>query len=162
MIDICRRQVLHLLLGDVEPDSVLDSGHGADRDGDFLASPKVPFLEEHMGYPVIAGIGKEAPHPPDFTVDGVDTITGPHLYLTLRNNVSDDHSPVYRLGADVDEIARAGGCVCLATFVYQGVAQEATAVGTFDHVAFLGAVKPVEFRTRTAQPDFANRSVDQV
>jgi len=115
-----------------------------------------------MGYAVIAGIGEEAPHPPDLTVDGMDTITGPHLYLTLRNNVSDDHSPVYRLGADVDEIARAGGCVCLATFVYQGVAQEATAVGAFDHVAFLGAVQLVEFRARAAQPDFATRRVDQV
>ena len=122
----------------------------------------MPFPEEHVGYPVIAGIGEETPHPPDFTVDGVDTITGPDLYLALRNNVSDDHSPVYRLGADVDEIARAGGCVCRATFVYQGVAQEATAVGTFDHVAFLGAVKPVEFRARTAQPDFATRGLDQV
>ena len=121
----------------------------------------MPFPEEHVGYPVIAGIGEETLHPPDLTVDGVDTITRPHLYLTLRNNVSDDHPPVYRLGADVDEIARAGRCVCLATFVYQGVAQEATAVGTFDHVAFLGAVQLVEFRARTAQPDFATRSVEQ-
>ena len=115
-----------------------------------------------MGYLVIAGVGEETPHPPDLTVDGMDTITWAHLYLTLRNDVSDDHSPVYRLGADVDEITRAGRCVCRAAFVYQGVAQEATAVGAFDHVAFLGAVQLAEFRARAAQPEFATRSVDQV
>ena len=115
-----------------------------------------------MGHPVIAGVGEEAPHPPDLTIDGMDTVTGPHLYLTVRDNVLDDHSPVHRLGADVDEVARAGGCVCLAIGVNQGVAEEATAIGAFDHVVFLGAVKPVELRAGTAQPDFADRILDQV
>jgi len=32
-------QILHLLLGDVEPDSFGHPGHGADRDGDLLAPP---------------------------------------------------------------------------------------------------------------------------
>ena len=122
----------------------------------------MPLLEQHMGHPVIAGIGEEALHPPDLTIDGMDTVTGPHLYLTLRNNVLGDHSPVYRLAADVDELPRADGCVCLATAVYQCVAEEAAAVGAFHHVAFLGAVKLVELRARTAQRDFAGRSLDQV
>lgn len=38
-LSVGRWQVLHLLLGQVEPDPVLDLGHRADRDGDFLASP---------------------------------------------------------------------------------------------------------------------------
>src|SRR6266516_7520519 len=36
MIDVHRRQVLYVPLGDVEPDTVLDAGHGTDRDGHLL------------------------------------------------------------------------------------------------------------------------------
>jgi hypothetical protein len=50
------RQVLHLLLGQVEPDPVLDLSHRAGRDGDFPASPQMPFPEQHVGHPVVARI----------------------------------------------------------------------------------------------------------
>jgi hypothetical protein len=54
-----------------------------------------------MGHAVIAQIDEEAHHPPDLTIDGVDTATGPHLNLTLRNDVLDDHPPVYRVWHDL-------------------------------------------------------------
>ena len=55
VIDVPRRQVLHLLLGEVEPDTVVvdllngivvDLGDGADRDGYFLAAEQMPLLQE--------------------------------------------------------------------------------------------------------------------
>ena len=45
VIDVHGRQVLHLLSGDVELDTVVDPSHGADRDSHFLAAPQVPLLE---------------------------------------------------------------------------------------------------------------------
>src|SRR5580700_6940530 len=86
-----RWQILYLLLGDVEPDPVIDPGHGADRDGDFLASPQVPLREQHMGHPPIPRADVEALHPADLTVDGMDRVPGPHLYLTQRDDVLEDH-----------------------------------------------------------------------
>ena len=47
-------------LSQVEPDTVVDSGDGADRDGYFLAAPQVPFLEKHVGHVVVAGIDDES------------------------------------------------------------------------------------------------------
>src|ERR1017187_792493 len=37
-IDVHRRQILHLLLGEVEPDAVIDPHDGGDRDRPFLAA----------------------------------------------------------------------------------------------------------------------------
>src|SRR6516165_10567071 len=85
-----RRQARHLPLGHVEADPVLDSGHGADGDGDFLAPPQVPFAEQHVGHTVIAGMDEEALHPPYLAVQGMDRIAGGHLYLAHRNDVLDD------------------------------------------------------------------------
>jgi len=42
VMDVHRRQVLHLLLGDAEPDTVIDPGHYADGDSHFLAAPQGP------------------------------------------------------------------------------------------------------------------------
>src|ERR1019366_427119 len=72
MIDVHRRQLLHLVLGDAEPDTVVDSGHGADRDSYLLAAPQMPLLEQHMGYPVVARIDDEPLDKPDRAVGGVD------------------------------------------------------------------------------------------
>jgi hypothetical protein len=48
VVDADGWQVLDLLFGQVEPDTGVDPGYGADRDGDFLAAEEVPFLEEHV------------------------------------------------------------------------------------------------------------------
>ena len=104
-----------------------------------------------MAHPVIARVDEEALHPPDLPIDGMDTVTGAELYLAPRDNVLNDRSPVYRLGAyaGAEEIARAGWCV----FLNAGGAHK---------VPFLSAIELVELRARTAQPDFPGRSLDQV
>jgi hypothetical protein len=56
MIDVHRWQGLHVVLAEVEPNAVLDTGHSADRDGHLLAPPEVPLLEEHVGDMVVAGL----------------------------------------------------------------------------------------------------------
>ena len=81
------RQVLHLLLGQVEPDPVLHLGHRAGRDGDFLFAPQMPFSEQHVGHPVVARIDLATMHPPDLTVEGMDGLIVLDVCLTQRNNV---------------------------------------------------------------------------
>ena len=44
VIDVHGRQVLYLLLGDVEADPVIDTRHGSDWDSDLLATPQVALL----------------------------------------------------------------------------------------------------------------------
>ncbi len=164
-------QVPHLVLGEVEPDSDVHPGYGGDGDGDFLAAPQVPLLEQHVGHPVVTRIDEEALHPPDLAVDGVDRVTGPHLVLTQRNNVF-DHRPAVSWrghGAGVDELSRAADAgECLATdAVCQARAEDATDVadaliGCVQDLALLRMVKLVELRERAAQPDLAVRRLGQV
>src|SRR5579859_6836401 len=73
VIDVHRRQVMHLLLRHAEPDTILDASHGADRDRHLLAAPQVPLLEEHVGHAMIAGIDDESLDPANFSVLGVDS-----------------------------------------------------------------------------------------
>jgi len=90
VIDVRGRKVLHLLPGDVEPDSVLDPGHGADRDGDLPAPPQMPLPDQHVGNPVVVRIDEQAPHPPDLTIESMNVVTGTHLCSTRRDNLLDD------------------------------------------------------------------------
>src|SRR5580693_3060634 len=85
-----RRQVLHLLLGEVEPDPVVDPSHGTDRDGDFLAPPNMPLLEQNVGHLVVARIDHEAMHLSDGAVEGTDMIAVTQVCLTQRDRVVDD------------------------------------------------------------------------
>ncbi len=57
MINVHGRQVLYLLLGDVEPDAVVDARHRADRDRDFPAAPQVSLLEKDVGHVAGARVG---------------------------------------------------------------------------------------------------------
>ena len=100
------RQILHLLLGEVEPDSFVDRGHGTHRDGDFLMAPQMPLLEQHMGHLLVVRIDDESQHLPDFAVDGMDTLAGTQLCLAHRDDVLRDRAHmVSQAGAD----AHAGG-----------------------------------------------------
>jgi hypothetical protein len=89
-MDVDGRQVLHLLLGDVEPDAVVDAGDRADRDGHFLASPQMPLLEEHMGHMVVSRVDDQALDPPDIAVGGVDVLVPAHGHLAQRDLVLGD------------------------------------------------------------------------
>ena len=90
-----RRQFSYLFLGEVEADAGVDPSHGADGDGDFLAAPQMPLLEQYVGHLVIALVDQEALHPPDLTIDGVDPFPRPHLVLTRRKNVFCECGPPF-------------------------------------------------------------------
>lgn len=59
VIAIHGRQVLHLLLGDVEPDTVVEPSYFVERDSHFLVTPQVPLFEEHVGHLVGARVDAE-------------------------------------------------------------------------------------------------------
>jgi hypothetical protein len=63
-----RRQVGYLRLCEVEPNVVVNLGHGTDRDGDLLLAPQVPFVEEDVGYLVVTGVDHEPTDVSDGTV----------------------------------------------------------------------------------------------
>jgi hypothetical protein len=90
VIDVHGRKALDLLPGDVKPDSVLDRGHGADRDGDLLAPPHTPFPEQHVGDLAVVRIDEQALDPPDFTIESMDAVAGTHLCFTRRDDLLDD------------------------------------------------------------------------
>ncbi len=74
MADVYGWQVLHVLLGDVELDAVLDVGHSADRDGHFSAAPQMPLLQEHVGYVLVGRVDDESLDSPDVAVGGMDVL----------------------------------------------------------------------------------------
>src|ERR1700745_1133360 len=76
-----RGGVFHLLPGEIEHDPVRHVGDGANRDSDFLAPPQVPFLEQHMGHPVVTPVDDDPLHLPDLTIDGMDVFTMAKLCL---------------------------------------------------------------------------------
>src|ERR1039458_1905753 len=74
-------QVLHLELGDVEPDTAVDAGHGADGDGYFLAAPQVPLLEQHVGYVVVAGVDDEPLDLADVAIGSMHALAAARRHL---------------------------------------------------------------------------------
>ena len=68
-------EVVDLLFRQVEPDAVVDSRDGTDRDRNLFAAPEVAFLEEHVRHPAIRG-DDEALYPPDVAVGDVLSIAG--------------------------------------------------------------------------------------
>ena len=160
------RQVLHLLLGDVEPDSFVDRGHGTDRDGDFPPAPQMPLLEHHMGHLLVVRIDDESQHLPDFAVGGMDMLAGTQLCLAHRDDVVLDRARmVSQAGAD----GRAGGRTAdsHAADVTEAldrlrVAVSAAVLVAFRQVDFLRGLELLEFREGTAQADVVGRHVDQL
>jgi len=156
---VSRWQVSHLFLGEIEPDSGVGLGHGADGDGYFPAPPKMPLLEQHVSHPAIARANDETLHPPDLAIDGMDSVAGSHLCLTDRDNVFDYRPRMFGHGADADELGGAadGGVCGVAGALFQEAADEIIVTGhrALDQVDLLGVVELVELRECTAQPDFA-------
>jgi hypothetical protein len=82
-----RRQVLYLPPGDAEPDAAVEPGHRVERDGDVLATPPVPFPEQHVGHLAAARVDQETADLPDVAVDGVDVVAAVLRYLALGDDV---------------------------------------------------------------------------
>jgi hypothetical protein len=86
-IDVEGRQLLCVALRDVQADAVVDCGHGADRNSDFLAAPQMALLKEDMGYVVITRIENKPVDSPDGAVRGIDPLISSHLHLVQRDRV---------------------------------------------------------------------------
>ena len=138
-------QILHLLLGDVEPDSFGGPGHGADRDGDLLAPPQMALLEQHVGHVMIARVDEEPLDLADLAVHGMDVVTGTDLCFTHGDDVLD-------------------GDPCQVRYARGGAARRGgdPRAAAFHHLFLLGGIEFVELGDGAAQPDFARRGADQV
>ena len=80
-IDVHGRQVLRLLLGDIELDDVHDPSDGADRNGHFPAAEQMPLLQQHVAHVVVARVDDKPLDPPDLAVGGIDALSAAHADL---------------------------------------------------------------------------------
>ena len=90
VIHVHGRQVPDLVLGEVEsiPSSVpVTAPIGM---ATSLRPRQVPFLEEHMGHVVVAGIDDEPFDMSDRAVDGLDAVAAAHRYLAEGEGVIGD------------------------------------------------------------------------
>lgn len=90
VIEVDRGQILHLVLGDREPDAVVDSLHVTYGYGNLLAAPKVALLEKHMSHVVIARIDDQSLNLADGAIGCVNPITSAHLHFAQRHPVNSD------------------------------------------------------------------------
>jgi hypothetical protein len=101
VINVHGQQIFHLVLGEAEMDKESpDLGHGADRDGHFLAAPDVPLLEEHVGYTVAARFHDQSLDLPYLSVRRTDGQFATYVYLAGWDAV------------DGDPLARIAGIMC--------------------------------------------------
>ncbi len=89
VIDVDRRQVFYLLLGDAEADAVSDSGDGADGDSHFLVAPEVSVLKQHVSHVMTASVDDKPLDSPDVAVGGVDVLPAAHGHVAQRDSVVD-------------------------------------------------------------------------
>jgi hypothetical protein len=162
VIDVAVRQLLHLLLGDVEMDAAGKSGHTIGGESHFLVTPQMPIFEKyvHVGYLVRAGVDGKRTELPDLAVGGMDVAA---LFLLLgreepRNEVH--FSGKYRAGrrdlaAVHDQIVVVRWPPALCDQLYRA------GVGDFCQSLFCGG-EIFELRLGVAEPDFTFPSVNMI
>src|SRR5215472_7313278 len=160
VINVHRRQVPHVVLGEVEPDTVLGPGDGADRDGYLLAPPQVPLLEQHVGHVVVAQVDDEPFHVADLAVGGMGAIAAAHLHLAQRNGVVGDglRDPGDYVPFDPGGPAQAQPW--LGEHLFRAVGR--IAPGPRHELRLLGGVELLKLRHRATQPDLAVGGVGKV
>ena len=87
VLDIDCRQSSHLGLGNVQLDSVAETGYGSYGDRHLFATPYVPLLEEDVCHTVGAAVDHEALHQSDLAIGGMDAIALGCLTAILLSNV---------------------------------------------------------------------------
>src|SRR5215475_7464444 len=160
VIDVYGRQVPYLVPGEVEPDPVVGSRHGADRDGYLLAAPQVPFLQEHMGHMAVAGVDDQPFHVPDCAVGGMDTVAAAHRHLAKRDGVEGDglRDP----GDRVARHRRGPGQARVRPGKHLFRAVGLVAPGPRHELRLLGGIEVLELGKGAAEPDLAVGGVDKV
>ena len=108
MINVHGRQVFHLVFGEAEMDKKSpDLSHSADRDSHFLAAPRVPLLEEHVGYIAAARFYDQSLDVPYLTVGRTDGQFAAYVYIAEWDGVDGDFLEGFRsaraaVGPDLD------------------------------------------------------------
>src|ERR1039458_6267241 len=159
-----QRQVFYLPLGDVQPDAVVDLGNGADRDGDLLAAPQMPLLEQDVGHLAAARIDGEPLYQADFAVGGMDMLPAADLCLAQRDGVVGDGLRAVP-EAHADAHATGAGChpPCEAVAldrIHRSVPPAVAAA--LHHLGLLGAIELVEFGDGAPKPDVARLGFHKV
>jgi hypothetical protein len=72
--DVHEREVLRLLLADVEVDAVHHPGDSTDRNDHIPAAEQMSLLQEHVAHVVIARVDDKPLDPPDLAVCGIDAL----------------------------------------------------------------------------------------
>src|ERR1019366_2580686 len=156
-MDVHGRQVLYLLLGDAEPDTVVDPSHGADRDSHFLAAPKGPLLKEHVSNVVIARVDDQALDSSDGAVRSMDLVAAAHGDLAQGDFGNDDglrdasrahtHSPAQ---TKIGPGERLSGAVARV------------AAASRQEPRLFRPVELLELRQSAAEPDLVGCGVDKI
>ena len=108
MINVHGRQVFHLVFGEAEMDKKSpDLSHSADRDSHFLAAPRVPLLEEDVGYIAAARFHDQPLDLPYLAVGRTDGQFAAYVYLAGWDGVDGDFLRGFRsaraaVGPDLD------------------------------------------------------------
>jgi len=90
--------VLHRLLGDVEPDAIVDPGHGADRDSHSLAATQA---EEYAGHAMVASVDDEPLDSPAVPIGGLDLLAPAYGHPAQEDRVGGHSSHRLLLAAVV-------------------------------------------------------------
>ena len=173
MLDVGGRQVLHLVFGDAQAESVrAGPRHGRARDEHRPAAQQVPLTEEHGSHATAAGIDDDPLDVPDVAVLCVHVLTAEHLVLTWQ---------LIRDGIDGHDLCDLPGGAWPAR-TSRGPGSRGSVIGPRDHrfpavnlvvlvapeeVRRLGGIQLPKLRHGAAKPDLAsggigNPSVDKV
>ena len=131
-IGVKRRQISHLMLGDVELDHGAEPSDGADRDGHLFGPPQMPLVEQQVGHLAITRVNGNPPDSTDVAVSGMDRPPGVHGHFSRWNAV-----------------------------VNEGLT-DAVPVRSRRKLRLLGRIEFFELRLRAAETNLARRDVDKV
>ena len=87
-LEFDRRQILHLLLGQPDPDLPADAGRGTNRDRHLLASPQMTLPQQDVRDVMILGFDHKALNRADPAIGGMHRIAAVHLHLAERDAVN--------------------------------------------------------------------------
>ena len=160
VVDVHERQVLRLLLGDVELDAVHDPGDGPDRDGHFPAAKHMPLLQQHVADVMAARVDDKPLNSPDLAVGGIDALIAPHADLTRGQGAMGAGRLIF--SGLRHALASYRAVVRQHEHLFGAVARELVQAGPRREIGILGEAEPIELRPGAAQPDLLRcRGIDK-
>ena len=147
-----------------------DLSHSVDRDSHFLAAPRVPLLEEHVGYIMAARFHDQSPDLPYLAIGRTDGQFAPYVYLAEWEGVDGDFLRGFRSAraAVGPDLARTGnpensGGQRKKAHARGGVGLLGPAgVEVRHNLGLLGGSERLELGQGAAKPDLTRRSVHKV